>query len=174
MPHGPWRHPHNRRESALTVSACKSVTIAHSVCVRIGCCTFTQKATPYSALIMPSSLVLAPCFLIHTVQGRRLSFVNDDVCIQRSDCQPHHLWAPPVVLVSLQGLYDGPCGTSANHAVLLVGYTDSTDKGPASWIVKNSWGPLWGELGYIRMKRNLQDTNAGICGIALYVSIVPE
>ena len=32
-----------------------------------------------------------------------------------------------------------------NHAVLLVGYTNDY------WIIKNHWGPDWGEDGYIRV-----------------------
>lgn len=35
-----------------------------------------------------------------------------------------------------------------DHAVLLVGYTDSY------WMVKNQWGENWGEDGYIRVSRN--------------------
>ena len=31
--------------------------------------------------------------------------------------------------------------------MLLVGYT------PDYWIIKNSWGPGWGENGYVRIKR---------------------
>jgi xylem cysteine proteinase len=31
-------------------------------------------------------------------------------------------------------------------------------------IVKNSWGPKWGERGYIRMKRNTGKPE-GLCGI---------
>lgn len=37
------------------------------------------------------------------------------------------------------------CGTSLNHAVLLVGMT------PSYWKIKNSWGLNWGESGYIRI-----------------------
>lgn len=63
------------------------------------------------------------------------------------------------------GIFTGPCGTSLDHAVLVVGY------GPAStgtpyWIVKNSWGTSWGESGYILFERNIAST-AGLCGIAI-------
>lgn len=37
---------------------------------------------------------------------------------------------------------------TVDHAVLLVGYTDSY------WLIKNQWGENWGEKGYIRITRN--------------------
>jgi C1A family cysteine protease len=49
------------------------------------------------------------------------------------------------------GVFDGECGQDINHGVLLVGYgTDTED----FWKIKNSWGPSWGESGYIRVLKD--------------------
>jgi C1A family cysteine protease len=50
------------------------------------------------------------------------------------------------------------CGTTPNHAVLLVGYTAQY------WVIKNSWGASWGENGYIRLAKG------NTCGIANYAT----
>ncbi|KAF2295347.1 hypothetical protein GH714_032627 [Hevea brasiliensis] len=60
----------------------------------------------------------------------------------------------------------GECGSALDHGVVIVGY--GTDQnGMDYWIVRNSWGRDWGENGYIRIQRNVVDTYAGKCGIAM-------
>ncbi|KAF7012150.1 hypothetical protein CFC21_026372 [Triticum aestivum] len=68
------------------------------------------------------------------------------------------------------GVFTGRCGTELDHAVLAVGYgTEAADGGKDYWLVRNSWGPGWGESGYIRMERNVT-ARAGKCGIAMFAS----
>lgn len=53
------------------------------------------------------------------------------------------------------GIFDGElgmgCGADLNHQVSLVGY--GADKGTNYWLVRNSYGPKWGEQGYMRLLR---------------------
>ena len=60
------------------------------------------------------------------------------------------------------GIYDeSRCSSyNLNHAVGCVGY--GTESGVDYWIIRNSWGPSWGEDGYIRMSRNKNNQ----CGVA--------
>jgi len=67
------------------------------------------------------------------------------------------------------GVLTGYCGTGLDHGVLLVGY--GTEGSDDYWKVKNSWGPDWGESGYIRLCRNCNaNRGEGQCGILLSAS----
>jgi len=45
--------------------------------------------------------------------------------------------------------YNRCSGTQLNHGVVCVGYNNAS----SYWIVRNSWGPSWGEKGYIRLQK---------------------
>lgn len=66
-----------------------------------------------------------------------------------------------------EGVMDSKCGTNLDHGVLVVGWGNRDGKD--FWKVKNSWGPSWGEDGYILLSRNLEDPR-GQCGIAMQPS----
>ena len=62
------------------------------------------------------------------------------------------------------GVYDDPVGDPVStHAVCIVGYNDEE----RYWICKNSWGKLWGEEGYFRIRY-------GICDIEEDVKIIKD
>jgi len=66
-------------------------------------------------------------------------------------------------------IMDSEGDPALNHAVSIVGYAlnNSTPGCSGYWIVKNSWGTLWGEKGYGRFCiPNDRDTEAfGTCAI---------
>ncbi len=41
-----------------------------------------------------------------------------------------------------------------NHCVTLVGYGVDAASGKPYWLLRNQWGPSWGEKGYMRLLRN--------------------
>jgi len=53
------------------------------------------------------------------------------------------------------GVFDGcnKANPDIDHVVQLVGYGTDSNLGDY-WLVRNSWSPLFGEQGYIRLKRN--------------------
>ncbi|KAL8447413.1 hypothetical protein Emag_004384 [Eimeria magna] len=52
------------------------------------------------------------------------------------------------------GVFDAPCGSSLDHGVLLVGYGTDKKSNKDFFLMKNSWGPGWGEGGYMLMAQH--------------------
>lgn len=50
-----------------------------------------------------------------------------------------------------------------DHSVLAVGY--GTEDNQEFVIIKNSWGPYWGENGYARISLDVEKNKKGICGV---------
>jgi len=71
-------------------------------------------------------------------------------------------FGPPIAFIDshawntyISGLVTS-CGTDSMHYVQVVGITTKRFAQPA-WIVRNGWGPDWGEHGliYLAMNKNL-------------------
>jgi len=63
-------------------------------------------------------------------------------------------------------LTNDACGSALDHGVLAVGYGVDSSSGKAQkyWKVKNSWGPTWGDHGYIKIEKG-SASDGGECGI---------
>lgn len=50
------------------------------------------------------------------------------------------------------GCYQSTTTANQNHAMIIIGWDDNQCSGQGAWIVKNSWGPGWGQggFGYIK------------------------
>jgi C1A family cysteine protease len=68
------------------------------------------------------------------------------------------------------GIIDAKCGDSLDHGVLLVGYGHDDALNQDYWKIKNSWGPTWGEKGYVRVLRDMTTSGPGMCGLQAQAS----
>jgi len=57
------------------------------------------------------------------------------------------------------GIFNGCASGTVNHAVVLVGWDDAQ----GVWILRNSWGPNWGEGGYMRIRYNCSSVGYAAC-----------
>lgn len=62
----------------------------------------------------------------------------------------------------------GCTGRFLDHEIVLVGW--GIEHSEEYWLVRNSWGPRWGELGYAKIL--IQEGDNYACGILQDATIV--
>jgi hypothetical protein len=60
------------------------------------------------------------------------------------------------------GVFNACSGGTVNHAVALVGWDDNQGANGV-WILRNSWGPSWGENGYMRIEYGCSSVGYAAC-----------
>ncbi len=64
------------------------------------------------------------------------------------------------------GIYDGECESGINHLVVLAGYGCTESEGNCAagcyFLIRNSWGAQWGEIGYMRIKDNGEESSCNV------------
>ena len=71
--------------------------------------------------------------------------------------------------IDFRGYWDGiwsntDCNQHPDHAITLIGYTDSY------WEIRNSWGTGWGNQGYMKITREVENV-CQIAGNAYFITI---
>ncbi len=82
-------------------------------------------------------------YVADTVDDIKTAVLNGPVAVAMAVCGGFNAYTG--------GCYEDVC-TDINHGVTIVGWDDTMCGGEGAWIVKNSWGPDWGDNGYIYMK----------------------
>ncbi len=114
----------------------------------------TEASYPY----VSGAGVVPKCNMANTKFGARINGHHD--IPSDEDSMAAWLYVHGPVSIGVDGTsfqsYTGGILTNCilqqlDHAVLLVGFDDTYN--PPYWIIKNSWGPSWGEAGYIRVEK---------------------
>eukprot|EP00485_Elphidium_margaritaceum_P010832 CAMPEP_0202691496 /NCGR_PEP_ID=MMETSP1385-20130828/6196_1 /ASSEMBLY_ACC=CAM_ASM_000861 /TAXON_ID=933848 /ORGANISM="Elphidium margaritaceum" /LENGTH=348 /DNA_ID=CAMNT_0049346913 /DNA_START=31 /DNA_END=1077 /DNA_ORIENTATION=- len=91
----------------------------------------------------------------------QISFDKDDMALTTQQIKSEIFVRGPVaacinaepILDYVGGIFTNdsfPAGT--NHIVSIVGWGTDPDSQTEYWIIRNSWGQYWGELGYLRVE----------------------
>lgn len=93
-----------------------------------------------------SSWGRVPCNDVEAIKSAILTYGPVDAAVLATDA--FSAYRSGVYNDANQSCPSSPCYfTSTNHAVVLVGWNDADQ----AWILRNSWGPDWGEGGYMRI-----------------------
>lgn len=98
---------------------------------------------------LKSAIYMQPVSVAVNALSDQFRFYSGGI-LTYDDCQPAWEYMPNLI----------------NHAVVAVGFGYDDDTGLEFIVIKNSWGPLWGENGYARIAIQGTELNA-TCGLLI-------
>lgn len=74
-----------------------------------------------------------------------------------------------------EGVFNGTCAQQLDHGILAVGYGTDEVSGLDYFLVKNSWGPRWGDNGFFKISMfQAEPDDMGMCGILNNFNTAPQ
>lgn len=140
---------------------------------------YTMASGIAAELDWPFDFTSGDCFGVNETANyaSRVAGITGYVSLPRNDASAllaAVLQNPVAVTVAASnwGLYNGGISNECkksnpilNHAVTLMGYGElslGVNGTVHYWLIRNSWGPLWGEQGYIRLQRYPEEEPCGV------------
>ena len=134
-----------------------------------------ESASPYQASETPCSGPYSPPYKISAWHYAENSYAVASTQAIKQAIYDHGPVAVAICTGSSFQRYSGGvfqtdeswrCGEGkVNHAVVLVGWDDADQ----AWVMRNSWGPGWGEGGYMRIRYGTSNVGFG----ANYITYTP-
>jgi len=122
----------------------------------------TEKESPYDLnnsacndQLSPNMYVLNACFIPNKIEAIKEAVLNYGAVAT------NFFWDDYYFRSSDKTYYCDNSNLGTNHGVTIVGWDDllPTKGGTGAWIVKNSWGGTWGDLGYFHMSFHDKSAN---------------
>ena len=104
-----------------------------------------------------------PCGDIEAIKTAIMTYGVVDVAVQTTSAWD--AYAGGIYSDSNTACTASPCyNETADHAVSLVGWDDTPPEGGGGcWTLRNSWGPDWGEGGYMRIRYTSAAVSCAVC-----------
>jgi len=157
--------PYLACSSDSTEGFCKSIdTTCKAINIARTCGSFSAEGGPCTGLSFYPNATVADFGSISGKDAMMKEIFNRGPIACGIDAMP--------LLNYEQGIIQNE-GQGIDHVISVVGWGTDADKG-FYWIVRNSWGEFWGEMGYVRVAEGALDVEGQCAWATLGTFTAPE